>query len=174
MQRLRPCSGLPQARWSGRGLFHKRQREIDPHGRASGGPYPTVAHKDRNGLDAHGGKALSQPGAILPVGRRATTAPCAWPPSSATRPHRPSSSYGLRAGTVLRQRYARDGAIPDPGSGTPIGADHHGAARASGVSPPNSASRFRLPPEDEPRRRRSSFGENRGFIGAPAKGCGPK
>jgi len=26
---------------------------------------------------------------------------------------------------------------------------------------------------ERPRRRRASFGENRGFIGAPAKGCGP-
>src|SRR5271166_3502871 len=53
-------------------LFHKRQREIDPRGYASRGPRPTVAHKDRIGLDAHGGKALSQPGAVLPVSHRAT------------------------------------------------------------------------------------------------------
>src|SRR5437660_1464736 len=54
-------------------FFHKRQREIDPCGHSSRGPQRTIAHKDRVGLDANGGKALCQPGAILPVGHRATS-----------------------------------------------------------------------------------------------------
>ena len=54
-------------------LFHERQRKINPGRHAGRGPYSTVAHEDGIGLDAHGGKALSQPGAVLPVGHRATS-----------------------------------------------------------------------------------------------------
>jgi N-ethylmaleimide reductase len=48
-------------------FFHERQRQIDPGRHAGRGPDRTVAHEDRIGLDAHGGKTLSQRGAVLPA-----------------------------------------------------------------------------------------------------------
>src|SRR5579863_3606989 len=52
-------------------LFHERQRQIDPGGHPRRSPNWTVTYEDRIGFDMHGRKALSQPGAVLPVGRGA-------------------------------------------------------------------------------------------------------